>query len=631
MRPQILLFLLLFASFSYSHFAVPQQLPGEIEIVQAVQSLQQDVPLIAKKRTLVRVYLDEHPAGKVGGRIEIKAISSGRTTQVRSMNLEDFSLVGTSDLVERHRDLTKSLNFVVPAEFTEEGQVSIRTLGLADESGNTVPCGSCPSTSRSITFEPAPVVNIMLIGIAYNTDRQSPLAYPSDDDFTAVRDWISRAYPTAFVQISRRDAITAGNINLHGHFACTDVNDQLHTLQLKDRNYSNIHYYGLVSDKYFFMRGCSGIATRYDVWLAASGPAGDPSHPKDKVVAWDHDHTYAGWYAGHEIAHTLGRLHVQAEGCFTVEPTTIDQSFPYGSAHLSNSPEKYVGISIDPSFSLSNASVLPGLLWTDVMSYCPFEWISAYTYKGILQWERAQERAATIAQQSSIQAQELEASPRGYIDVIGSLNFTKSTARFIDVEHNATPSFPLGGESGNALLRTLDANGHVLRTFHADVYYDSDLPSGIDETGTTETSVPFDERIASLQLSVREGPPAVYSAGGQRAKVSDLRLVAVDSLNADEISTMQFSVPEDEARSDILIRWAPAEKGVTFTVQASKDGGRTWETFATRLERSFATLNPKRMGLANGDELIVRVTAQDGFQSYAAVTKRFTIRYPRAR
>ena len=70
---------------------------------------------------------------------------------------------------------------------------------------------------------------------------------------------------------------------------------------------TNAFYYGMISDtSNNFPRG----QAIYD--KTSVGPAGKPGQFFSLGQGWDTDGTYADWYAGHEIGHSLGRAHPNA-------------------------------------------------------------------------------------------------------------------------------------------------------------------------------------------------------------------------------------------------------------------------------------------------------------------------------
>src|SRR5690242_1832682 len=92
-----------------------------MEVTQATQDLRNSVPLVADKSTLVRLYLKvEGPTAsitEVTG--AITGTPPGGTTLVpllRSAN--SITINSSSDVTAKRLDLSTSLNFVLPAEWT---------------------------------------------------------------------------------------------------------------------------------------------------------------------------------------------------------------------------------------------------------------------------------------------------------------------------------------------------------------------------------------------------------------------------------------------------------------------------------------------------------------------------------
>src|SRR5262249_49618665 len=134
------------------------------------------------------------------------------------------------------------------------------------------------------------------------------------------------------------------------------------------------HYFGLVADGGFFMRGCAaGIPQTPDPTTVASGPTGPATW------GWDFDGSYGDWYTGHELGHTFGRYHPGACG-----EAHDDPSYPFTAGQLANADDAFVGFDAgDPAYNLP-MTALPGVAWHDVMTYCSYQWLSSYTYQGIL-------------------------------------------------------------------------------------------------------------------------------------------------------------------------------------------------------------------------------------------------------
>ena len=156
-----------------------------------------------------------------------------------------------------------------------------------------------------------------------------------------------------------------------------DVNAQIAAIRALDMaagGDERTHYYGLVSDAGFFMRGCTaGIPSSPSPSTVASGPTGPATW------GWDGDGSYGDWYGGHELGHTYGRRHPG----FCGETQSDLDNYPFDNGQLANSDASFAGFDVgDPVNGLPMA-VLRGTQWHDVMTYCDLQWLSAYTYLGV--------------------------------------------------------------------------------------------------------------------------------------------------------------------------------------------------------------------------------------------------------
>ncbi|MEU5183124.1 hypothetical protein AB0G49_24025 [Streptomyces longwoodensis] len=110
------------------------------EITQAVQDLGHSVTLIAHKTTVVRLYVSgtSGPAAQVRGVIAVRR--SGPATTVASVNAITLDPAHSPDLATRRGDAGLSLNFLLPAGLTTEGEVTISAVRVVDAvSGTPLP------------------------------------------------------------------------------------------------------------------------------------------------------------------------------------------------------------------------------------------------------------------------------------------------------------------------------------------------------------------------------------------------------------------------------------------------------------------------------------------------------------
>jgi hypothetical protein len=468
---------------------------------------------------------------------------------------------------------------------------------------------------------------VKVVFVGYNIDGISPFAYPSTADLADIKSWLRRAYPASTLIVSS-GVVDAQANNLTGHFTCSDLNDALGAIRLVEVTRGGVdpltHYYGLVSDKYFLMAGCSTVPDTPDARVVASGAAGNPAHhPEYPSIYWDKSSIFTGWYAGHELAHTFGRAHPGKCG-----ESHDDSYFPYDQGHLSNIPEKYVGLDVGEKADGSTAVILPGLRWADVMTYCSNLWISKYTFEGILKRLYAENGldpsgGPGLTPQVS---QNPSPAPSGqFVDIIASVNLSKGTATFKYVQKNPSPYFQLADDEGDAVLRTLDAAGALIHAYRTRVHRNTDLNTNADQVGAIRTSIPYDDRISTLQLEVNEKIKAVFSAGGSRAAVNDLLVKNSGDLSGEEFSVMTSASQAEGIENGILVKWKAVGEGVTYTVEISLDKGKLWNTMAAGLTKNYLAISPRTLGLEDGRDVLVRVTSNDGFRSTAVDTKNISV------
>jgi hypothetical protein len=352
----------------------PVQLDA-IEVTQAIQDLSQSIPLVAEKRTVVRVYLSNYSNASmtVSGVLSLRRGPSDAPVTVASANTVLLDPAQAGNLAAARNDATRSVNFVVPYAHTAEGPLRITIASITDVStGNTVSIGR--ELRPVVRFIVTPPLRVRILGMRYQQGSPLVAFVPSSLDFALLVSWLGRAYPVGQV-ISSQTVIDA---TASPPFGCGDINAQVAAIRALDMSAGGdprTHYYGMVSDGGFFMRGCAaGIPATADPSTVASGPTGPATW------GWDFDGSYGDWYGGHELGHTFGRRHPG----FCGETQDDLQNYPFANGQLAGSADSFVGFDVgDPAQGLP-MTALPGQSWHDVMTYCNYLWLSPYTYRGIL-------------------------------------------------------------------------------------------------------------------------------------------------------------------------------------------------------------------------------------------------------
>jgi hypothetical protein len=349
-----------------------------VEVVQCIQDMNNTVPLIAGKATLVRVYPDPATVlqeGDVTG--ELAWSRGGAEAYLPALNSVRLKPSQPDGIREQREDLSKSLNFKLPVEAGAAGQLSLRISRIYQPGGADIPVG--PPNITKATFSAAPPLRIRVIGLRYKSGANT--AAPAAIHFSFLKSFLQRAYPVSTVEWS--------HIVVDADFAApfTDLTVDLANAQiaaLRSREVSSgvdprTHYFGLVDDdgSRNFMRGKAfAIPGSAQPDVVASGPAGVPNG-----FAGDLDASYADWYGAHELGHTFGRYH---PGFPPGSQDASDPQFPYANGCISTPDNQFVGVDTgDPDLGLP-AAALASLKYHDIMTYADDQWVSSYTYQAIL-------------------------------------------------------------------------------------------------------------------------------------------------------------------------------------------------------------------------------------------------------
>lgn len=362
-----------------------------IEVAQSVQDLNNSVPLVANKATMVRVYLsyESDQAITVNGKLSIRQLANGNVITVDAASTFNLAPTLNGQTQQKRGRLDQSLNFLLPPNSTTAGSVKILLSSISDAaSGSALNCLNCATTAPvEVKFITVPPLRIKLIGLRYKMrDPGTGIVVdhaPSDNNFRMIESWLRRAYPISQI-ISSRAIIPVPDFIPVDQLTCDNANALIAATRVNDIRGNSTdprtHYYGVVSDAggRNFMRGCATVPDVPDSSAIGSGPAGVPAAVG---FNWDTDGDYGDWYTGHELAHTFGRKH---PGKCT---ESADDPDPQATKFIGDPNNSLVGYDLgDTSSALAlPQAVLPGQVWTDVMTYCDNQWISAYTYKNIME------------------------------------------------------------------------------------------------------------------------------------------------------------------------------------------------------------------------------------------------------
>jgi hypothetical protein len=567
-----------------------------LEVTQEVQDLQHSVPLVAGKATIVRAYLRYAPSHvNIRGELLVARTPIGPWQPVASLGAAQLdpsrSGSGPAELRSRRADLSYSLNFLLPADLTHAGTVWMRMGVIRRVTGSLLP-SLAGLVIRSFTFHPAAPLRVRLVRLRY-TMGSPPVTYePSATDVTLIGSWLRRAYPIAQLNMTT----TTTSATPAPPFGAAQVNAQLAALRAVDVSTgtdARTHFYGLVADGGFFMRGlAAGIPQTPTPSTVAAGPTG-PS-----TFGWDTDGSYGDWYGGHELGHTVGRFHAEFCGAVGGAP------HPFPDGQLSGADEAFVGIDVGDGALGLPLRVMGGTTSHDVMSYCSNEWLSSFTYSGIYDRLVAEDALPAGAAGSPAGPGALAAGPQNAaVQVVAALNLTRGEGNITSVLPVAldVTQPPAATAAPRLSVRTRDESGTVLDERRV-VFQQSVCEQPDDDvTGIVDAVMPPIPGAAAVDLLLDGQVLDSYPVGGEATEVGPLRSdAAIAGSGGGAGIDLRWDVPDTP----------PSQR---YVIQASDDGGTTWRTLAAGLTEPAITVHPG--DFAGAREVSVRVLATTGFGS----------------
>jgi hypothetical protein len=582
-----------------------------MEVTQAIQDTANSVPVVAGKATIVRVYLSYYktPGLTIRGTLRAQLQLAGSSPVVLPSIADVFlDPAQAGDTTSKRKDVALSLNFLLPAAVVAQGQLTVSLESVTD-AATSASLFVAYATSTTVNVHASHPLRVRVLSVRYTQQTRPPgpptTFVAATTDLQHLQSWLGRAYPVAEVIWS------SGTIdsNKAAPFTSGDVNAQLAAIRAQDvaaGTDKRTHYYGIVADGGFFMQGsAAGIPSTPDPSTVASGPTG----PAD--WGWDFDGSYGDWYGGHELGHTFGRFHPG----FCLGESSNDPNYPYVQGQLANSDSSFVGFDVGDSALGIAMAAYPGTAWHDVMTYCPFQWLSDYTYKGIkarLADEDALPAGAVLAVPAlavansggppdrrfpELSAEEPEPTDQTLIHVVARVNLTRrqGTIEFVNPLPSGAPSTPEPGSE--VLVRVLRADGTLLEELPVEVKLDSELGPRDDRTGLVDATLPVDPDARMLELVIGGQTVDVFRAAAHPPTGPTAGRVAVDEYV-------------------LHLTWYPgptADAKHTYTVQASTDDGETWHTLGIGLTEPSISIDKNQF--ERGRAVRLRVLATDGFTS----------------
>ncbi len=593
-------YVLLLLSFSVAAWSQARDLQAlGLEVTQTIQDLNNSVRLVAGKRTFVRFHV-RSPQGSQISTAELKATRDGQTITLPPMNPgRAITIVANPNRVVRDQ----AFLFELPDGY-RQGEVSLRAeVNPAGEVSD--PNAENDVRELTVKFETVPPLYLVIYGFTY-TGTDGVRHSVEDKDIRMMANWMQRAWPVPGVLFWIRHEDITSSMG-QGLPDCSTINEHLNLKRLADlqspgnRVPANARYYGMVSDKGGFMRGCADGLPGF----ASSGPTGVPD-PDSALLSWDTDGSYGDWYGSHEVAHNYSRYH--AEFC----SAAAGRPFPNPGGAIS--PVSTGAAAIMGYDHLTHSVLSPA--WTDNMAYCRFQWMSEFTYTGLLD--------GILSNVGSVEPVSLKEQARA----AGTLTDRMLVVGTVDLNKPGAPTAHLAPiyllrEAFEVAPRVPGDYAIVLKAGDSELASYPFTPSTmISGAAATSGQPELDLRAIHELVAYVEGTTVVDITGPGRSLLATVKAgpafpaVTVqkpaggETIDADEV---EVSWTASDADGDKLL----------YAVQYSPDNGQNWVTVAEDIPETSVMVD--RYEISGSDKALFRVLATDGIRTTAANSKPFTI------
>jgi len=323
-----------------------------VYLTQSVQTYDRSVPLVAGRDAYLRVFLRGDQTNYYTPKVRVHLYHSGELHHTWTLAPDGESV--PTQVVEG--DHTASWNVYVPGSLIRPG---ISLVVEADPDG-TVPVRDAsrlrfPATGTlALNVVTVPRLWLRLVPIHQVQHGTTGNVTPQNQD-RWTRDLLAM-FPIAEYDIDIRDPFST-DASARTTQGWSTLLLEIALLRMADG--SGRYYYGILSHPGGVNIGGLGyVGGRPDAEPAAIGYDALP---------------YAAGTLAHELGHNFGRLHAPCGG-----PGGVDAAFPYAGGGIgAHGYDLFLREPKDPSRE------------KDLMTYCDPEWISDYTYRGVLDFRRA--------------------------------------------------------------------------------------------------------------------------------------------------------------------------------------------------------------------------------------------------
>ena len=570
-----------------------------MEITQATQDLNNSVPLVAGKPTGVRLYFSTTggmaPISNV--RADISGFRVGGFTPFLAQSIGSITVDSSTDLNAKRRDSTKSLNFILTPDFSQQGLTRFRVdrLYVDGVGGARLACDGCVEWSAG--FVPVRPLNLVVAPFVYLA-TDPPVTADAGTSLMSGLSYLNNVFPLP----GNFPTDTAGIrlLMLLPTQSTQRVLPQMNSAMLSDLEN--------ILDDLMAQPGNTLPADTRILGVSPSGSGGVANWPPGKAAYGDIraiEHMAAptdpekyGSIWAQEIAHNFGRQHVSSSHG-EMPPTDPDFPCAHGGICEPGYAITTEGWNGTP-FVINPGDTSPGARHAhDFMSYGAndrdnhsFNWVSPFTYRALL--NMFQTPSAIVAPHT--QVAEDKVAIRGSIDAgvatLGPFHLTRTTYA------------KSSGDTGELSAELIDAAGRTLSThrFNATAIKDSPV-------------VMFSEYVPwkpeTEQIVLKRGQTVLAT-----------RYVSANK------PTVRVTAPRAGQTwgAKGIVKWQAADRdgdALTYTVFYNNGTDERWIPIATDVTTLSASIDTRL--LVGSNRARVRVRATDGVNTTEAESAAFIV------
>lgn len=324
-----------------------------------------------------------------------------------------------------------------------------------------------------------------------------------------------------------------------------------------------------------------------------------------------------------------------------------DVEFPYPGGQIGADDGSAVGFDVGDQSVRLWPRVIPSKIGHDVMSYCEQQWISRYTYAALLERLRAEELlpprppvvTAPVALAAPMRLAEAVGPQRGaapsippgagqrttrapamgqaapsyldgdFITVVGTAELNSQQATIDYVSRVSRAKVRAARPDSQVRLRALDQSGAVIEDMPVVFLQNSHSPPG-QVRGVVEAALPARSNLKAIELLVGGKVAARYEAPAQiNLAPTELKSAPLVQMPATAAVPHQLEWSAQTPNLDL----SPSVRSTRYDIQASGDGGQTWQTLAVGVKDPNVQID---LSTFKGvPEVDVRVIANSGFES----------------